>query len=356
MYRERRHGRDNKDFFRLYKAAKVVIFDSKLHNYVPYSIVMAPQLTSHTSIRNAIAQRLVKSAVDAHTPVLVPPTVPSEGEQGPPIEDDIPSENYPIIGEEKLPICIVGAGAAGLYAALILQKLNIDFEILEAEPSEERIGGRMFTHRFNGNAGRDAPVGDAARYDYVDMGAMRFPNLGFFRRVFDLFDYIEIDKLLIEYKMNADNTIMNYNGINIIPSKDDMNKYDLFKVSEKNGGFVPNSYLTSNETNGNPNDGSFWLDKALGSYIQAFKDAAEGTDPDKIRAAIEAAWANVTKHDSLSTRAYMMRPNPTPSVSSNDYPNYPDAVIEWLESLSTGTGLYDEAFVESVSDVALYCR
>ncbi|KAG9008295.1 hypothetical protein FRB94_013457 [Tulasnella sp. JGI-2019a] len=53
----------------------------------------------------------------------------------------------------------------------MLQTLGLKFEILEAS---DRIGGRIFTHCFNGKAGIEAPVGDPARYDYIDMGAMRF--------------------------------------------------------------------------------------------------------------------------------------------------------------------------------------
>jgi hypothetical protein len=44
---------------------------------------------------------------------------------------------------------IVGAGAAGLYAAMILESLGIDYEILE---SSQRIGGRIFTYRFDEEA------------------------------------------------------------------------------------------------------------------------------------------------------------------------------------------------------------
>ena len=308
------------------------------------------------SIRDILARRAVKAAVQARIPFVLPPTIPEGRTTRPPVSDDILFENAPSVIREKPPVCIIGSGIAGLYAALILQSLDIDFEILEAHTSEDRIGGRMFTHRFNGQVGRDAPVGDPARYDYVDMGAMRFPRLGFFQRLFDLFEYVGIDKLLIQYKMSADNTIWNYNGINVVsPSTASvMQEFDVFKVSQSKGGFVPDFYLQPQDPSHNPNSGSYWTDKALGPYVQAFKDAAEGTDPDKVREAIEVAWNNVVRHDSLSTRAYMTRPNPTPQLPSDDYPNYPDAVIEWLESLNTGTGLYDIAFVESVRERCIY--
>ncbi|RWS20940.1 hypothetical protein B4U80_14208 [Leptotrombidium deliense] len=55
----------------------------------------------------------------------------------------------------------VGAGSAGLYAALLLNELRINYEIIE---SSHRIGGRIYTYLF-----------DNREYNYVEMSAMRFP-------------------------------------------------------------------------------------------------------------------------------------------------------------------------------------
>src|SRR6266446_3287871 len=46
----------------------------------------------------------------------------------------------------KLPVGIIGAGAAGLYTAMILDSLDIKYEILEASG---RHGGRLYTHNFS---------------------------------------------------------------------------------------------------------------------------------------------------------------------------------------------------------------
>jgi NAD(P)-binding Rossmann-like domain len=40
---------------------------------------------------------------------------------------------------------IIGAGAAGLYTAMILQDLGIQYELLEANKT---VGGRLRTHHF----------------------------------------------------------------------------------------------------------------------------------------------------------------------------------------------------------------
>jgi len=63
------------------------------------------------------------------------------------------------------PICIVGAGIAGLYTAMIFDDLEIPYEILEADLT--RVGGRMFTHYFG------APDGSDYQY-YVS----RIPTIG----------------------------------------------------------------------------------------------------------------------------------------------------------------------------------
>lgn len=60
-------------------------------------------------------------------------------------------------------ICIIGAGMAGLYTALILDELSIPYDILEAS---DRPGGRILTHYFSPKP-----------HDYYDIGAMRFPNV-----------------------------------------------------------------------------------------------------------------------------------------------------------------------------------
>ena len=49
--------------------------------------------------------------------------------------------------ETNPPVGILGAGVGGLYTALILQSLNVSYEIIEAS---NRTGGRLFTHKFPG--------------------------------------------------------------------------------------------------------------------------------------------------------------------------------------------------------------
>ena len=227
-----------------------------------------------------------------------------------------PSQEPSTEGVTRLPICIVGAGCAGLYAAMILDTLGIEYEILE---SNSRIGGRIFTHRFNGDAGRDAPINDPARYDYIDIGAMRYPNIPFMKRVKDLFERLEMDKdgLLIEYKYSASNTFQLYNDVRYNTA--DAAVEDIFRVSEAHGGAVPNDYVVKG------------ADKVASEIFEEYKDAFE-TQP------FLEAWKKLTKQDPHSTRGYLLGRE------------YPETVVEWLETFQSATGLYNNSFVESTMD------
>ena len=64
-------------------------------------------------------------------------------------------------------VAIVGAGATGLYLAMMLKFLGINnVDIYEAS---DRIGGRCYTYSFLGD--KDCP------HNYYDIGAMRIPEI-----------------------------------------------------------------------------------------------------------------------------------------------------------------------------------
>lgn len=64
---------------------------------------------------------------------------------------DISDNRLRSLPEKK--VGILGAGIGGLYAALILDSLDIEYEILEAS---DHTGGRMCTYKFP----------DGGKYDY----------------------------------------------------------------------------------------------------------------------------------------------------------------------------------------------
>lgn len=146
----------------------------------------------------------------------------------PPLHRDIPKP--PHVG-------IIGAGMAGLYTGMILKSLGITYEIIEAS---DRIGGRVYTHRFTDSPG-----------DYYDVGAMRFPDNPIMRRTFDLFRRLKIEKNpnpnsneqkqgeLIPYYLTGPGTPSYYNNRRVLAT--DPPVKDPFGASISEGGTVPDT-------------------------------------------------------------------------------------------------------------------
>lgn len=102
--------------------------------------------------------------------------------------DDLPTlpEFNPSKPSNSLPddikVCIVGAGAAGLFTAMVfdwleekskegkIPELNISYDIYEAA-EKDRLGGRLYTYHFPSTT--EYPAG---QHQYYDVGAMRFPD------------------------------------------------------------------------------------------------------------------------------------------------------------------------------------
>jgi NADPH-dependent 2,4-dienoyl-CoA reductase/sulfur reductase-like enzyme len=89
------------------------------------------------SIRVLYGQTIIQQyheskGIGEHTPLPTTPTM------------NVPADNALIA-----PICIIGAGVAGLYAAMMLDYLDLRYEVLEAS---ERVGGRLFTKSLGNNA------------------------------------------------------------------------------------------------------------------------------------------------------------------------------------------------------------
>lgn len=242
-------------------------------------------------------------------------TIPTPGPQIP--DDGVEAaDNFisSITTREK--ICIVGAGVAGLYTAMILDSMQVDYDILEAG---DRFGGRLYTHRFNGEDGINAPVGDPARYDYVDMGAMRFPETTEMARVFDLFKRVDIRKgnggLLVPYIFKAPSTFQKYNGV--LYNTADPKTEDIFRVSERNGGAVPDYFVHKGAR------------QVLVESLQVFADA--------FKQSFKKGWHTLSAKANYSVRGYLL-----------ECAKLPEPVVEWLETFESGTGLYDAGLVDAV--------
>ena len=89
---------------------------------------------------------------------------------------DIPDYNlvelWPIFRDEEetsvLPVCIIGAGLAGLYTAMILESLGISYHIVDAD-TRERVGGRFFTYRFPNGGPYDYYVPKSTRSVHAEL-------------------------------------------------------------------------------------------------------------------------------------------------------------------------------------------
>lgn len=84
---------------------------------------------------------------------------------------------------ELSPVAIIGAGVAGMRAAMMLDHLGMPYEIFEAS---QRHGGRCYTYRFTHE--EDSSL----KHDYFDVGAMRFPQIPAMRSLFALFEELGI--------------------------------------------------------------------------------------------------------------------------------------------------------------------
>ncbi|KAG8992709.1 hypothetical protein FRB94_013461 [Tulasnella sp. JGI-2019a] len=171
------------------------------------------------------------------------------------------------------------------------------------------------------------------------MGAMRFPKIGFMKRVFDLFKDVGIKGLEIDYEMTSPNALLRYNKVTVHRNDTRIETTpDLFNVTKEKGGMVPDSIVQTDNT------GAALMDSVLGPFIAEFKGAVVNEDPEKVREAIKAAWNKVIKYDHLPMQGFLLERLPENLQSGG----HGEAIVEWLESMGSGTGMYNHAFVESV--------
>ena len=168
------------------------------------------------SFRNKIAQHLIQLALEKAGSLNPTITTPDSNEwesDGPLTWNDLVElDGLPTFrrrASTDLPIAIIGAGAAGLRVAMMLDYLEIPYEIFEAS---KRHGGRCYTHHFT------TEEESGLKHDYFDVGAMRFPDNGAMMRTFELFRELDITPTggkggkLIPYLLSAPGNILMFNG------------------------------------------------------------------------------------------------------------------------------------------------
>ncbi|KAK6539298.1 hypothetical protein TWF694_009531 [Orbilia ellipsospora] len=215
---------------------------------------------------------------------------------------------------------IIGAGICGLYTALLLDSMGIAYEILEANP--DHVGGRMWTYRFNRTAWENSKPGEPDYYDYFELGAMRWPNITWQKRLLDpalnysLINIInnhpkttEKDKVnLIKYVFTMDNNTFNYNDV--FRWRFQGLTGDPFKVGIPKKGNVPENLAKEN---------------VVEVYGDAFKSFTTLFDE-----SFADGWKEVLKYDDMSVRTYL-----------REKAGLTDIEIDWLETVNDATGHYE---------------
>ncbi|KAI5990300.1 hypothetical protein F5J12DRAFT_863110 [Pisolithus orientalis] len=247
---------------------------------------------------------------------------------------DISDESLRFFPEKK--VGILGAGVGGLYTALILDSLDVEYEILEAS---DRIGGRLSTYKF--------PRGNM--YDYYDAGAMRFPlpkkdaqgryKNGIMKSLAELIIYPPLNQGLDRL---SDRLIPYYykarEGPNLKPG------FYYF-----NGVYQP----VSKEPKGPFRGEEMGVDA---DYIKAGADAisSDVTKPfvrmliEDLKHGVKKGWKVMKENDSYSIRAYMASKY-LPSANLELPPQHlPNDVINWCGLLGSSSGGYSHALTESV--------
>ncbi|KAI6041672.1 hypothetical protein EDC04DRAFT_2601598 [Pisolithus marmoratus] len=236
---------------------------------------------------------------------------------------------------------ILGAGVGGLYTALILDSLDIEFEILEAS---DRVGGRLSTHKFPG--GR--------KYDYYDAGAMRYPlpkkdeqgqyKNGIMKRLAELIIYPPLnegsDRLqdkLIPYYFSA------REGPNLKPGFYYFNGIRE-RISDTPSSFraeelgVSASYIKAGA-------GAIHSDVVTPFAKMLIEDMEKGT---------KEGWRVTMANESYSVRAYMAFKY-IPSINLDLPPQHlHHKVINWCELLENSTKAFDRALTEDVFDALAF--
>ncbi|KAI9843853.1 MAG: hypothetical protein M1838_002425 [Thelocarpon superellum] len=221
-----------------------------------------------------------------------------------------------------LTVGIIGAGAAGLYSAILLESLGVSCEVLEADT---QAGGRIRTHYFDEAAWKRSRPGEPAYYDYVDVGAMRVPRMPYMDRLIgsqnhSLFNYINarttgLDQITtIPFLFNSNNTFLLYNDK--LRAYQDTLTGDPFGVGALDGGSLPETFASENP-------GDVW-NGIIDQFTNALNDS------------LEDGYEKLMAFDAMSVRGYLR------SVG------YTDAEVDWLETTEDASGHYDAGLSETV--------
>ncbi|KAG8791048.1 hypothetical protein FRC12_010299 [Ceratobasidium sp. 428] len=215
-------------------------------------------------------------------------------------------------------VAVIGAGLAGLRAAMILKEAgqDLDVDILEAS---ERIGGRIYTYKFFHHTSGNLETASTVN-SYFDVGAMRFPYVPVMKAAFELLDRLGIE--VSPFVMSAGGNLLSYNGIRMRKSElqgPSAWENDPFKVSRHNGGKIPPGPWDGK-------DPSILLAETIQPFVdELLSDADRGLDH------------LMSKYHGYSGRTYMVT-----------HMGYPPELVDWIEVMTVGAGWLDREFIETI--------
>jgi phytoene dehydrogenase-like protein len=197
---------------------------------------------------------------------------------------------------------IVGAGVSGLYTALLLRREGHVVKVFEAA---DRVGGRIYTHRFTPQA--------KSEDIYFEAGAMRIPRSSLHSKVFDLIRYLNTHS-------------STENRIDLIPYILDHENNRSFFQNQK-GSLQDNKWATKAD----------------------LPDAYRGQSPQELLGNVVLPWLTLLrqdfdtgfqkllKYDEYSFRIYLRL-----------VAGWPHEVIDFVELFCSQTNQYDLSFTEII--------
>ncbi|OAL30364.1 hypothetical protein AYO22_01562 [Fonsecaea multimorphosa] len=229
---------------------------------------------------------------------------------------------------DKFKVAIIGAGAAGLFTAMIFDylkeqfDLDVDYEIIE---SRDRIGGRLFTHTFE-DINKPNPARPSTLY--YDVGAMRFPDIAIMKRTFELFRVLDMKKTtlkdanqrgdLIPYYLQGKNCPSLYNDVRA------PNAYEVPEDFKPTGNSFCITGLPQDIAGADPGD-------LVADSIAIFTSYYEHEGPEKF-------WKKLKRQaDPFTVRQWLTQ------AEGYDY-----NTIEFLETMNFGNRWYDQGLSEMI--------
>lgn len=216
---------------------------------------------------------------------------------------------HPRVDPAGLSVGIVGAGMAGLYAALVLKVNGASVRLFEADPA--RVGGRVYTHRFTADSDQ-----------YFEAGAMRLPDIAEQQPVFGLIDYLN-------GKLPPDRRIRT------IPYVLYDDTGNLVFVNGRTG--PDGKPMTVAYADAHPDALGFSEQATGGRRAQDLIDAVIGTFLKWLEEDFAKGFQKLMQYDDYSFRSYLAQVE-----------GWSEARINYVETMTSQTNQFQQSFTELV--------